>query len=69
MYTDTYASDSEVNRFRDALGYACASMDSQVEVDNEKFELRLWDTAGQEAYEELRKQVDKMKNIQFRYLS
>merc|ERR1712038_651237 len=28
-----------------------------VEVDNEKFELRLWDTAGQEAYEELRKQA------------
>ena len=41
----------------------------QVEVDNEKFELRLWDTAGQEAYEELRKQVDKMKNIQFRYMN
>ena len=37
----------------------------QVEVDNEKFELRLWDTAGQEAYEELRKQVDRIKNIQF----
>ena len=29
----------------------------QVEVAGEKFELRLWDTAGQEAYEELRKQV------------
>ena len=41
----------------------------QVEVDNEKFELRLWDTAGQEAYEELRKQVDKMKNIQYRYMN
>ena len=29
----------------------------QVEVAGEQFELRLWDTAGQEAYEELRKQV------------
>merc|ERR1712055_742234 len=28
-----------------------------VEVDGEPFELRLWDTAGQEAYEELRKQA------------
>merc|ERR1712130_739886 len=28
-----------------------------VEVDDEQFELRLWDTAGQEAYEELRKQA------------
>lgn len=28
-----------------------------VEVAGEKFELRLWDTAGQEAYEELRKQA------------
>merc|ERR1712001_106414 len=28
-----------------------------VEVAGEQFELRLWDTAGQEAYEELRKQV------------
>ena len=30
----------------------------QVEVDGEPYELRLWDTAGQEAYEELRKQVE-----------
>merc|ERR1711934_841241 len=29
----------------------------KVEVDGESFELRLWDTAGQEAYEELRKQA------------
>merc|ERR550525_1540444 len=28
-----------------------------VEVDGEQFELRLWDTAGQEAYEELGKQA------------
>ena len=69
MYIGSYASDSEVNISRDASGSACASMNSQVEVDNEKFELRLWDTAGQEAYEELRKQVDKMKNIRFRYLN
>merc|ERR1712037_699717 len=29
----------------------------KVEVDGESFELRLWDTAGQKAYEELRKQA------------
>merc|ERR1711934_609789 len=29
----------------------------KVEVDGESYELRLWDTAGQEAYEELRKQA------------
>ena len=40
----------------------------QVEVDNEKFELRLWDTAGQEAYEELRKQVGKIEDIWCRYI-
>ena len=69
MYIGTYASDSEDNRFRDACSLPVLVWIIQVEVDNEKFELRLWDTAGQEAYEELRKQVDKMKNIQYRYMN
>ena len=38
-------------------------------MDNEKFELRLWDTAGQEAYEELRKQVGKIEDIWWTYLN
>ena len=41
----------------------------QVEVDNEKFELRLWDTAGQEAYEELRKQVEDWRHSVQIYLN
>ena len=65
MYMSRLASDTWLSYVNALLPLVCIL---QVEVDNEKFELRLWDTAGKEAYEEQRKQVGKIEDIWCRYI-